>query len=274
MTSNVGANIIRHVGAKFTSPHTVGVDFIRPKKVGAKHCEPEKCRGEGLPSPFGGNMNYIENLINRKPHLKSQEQNIKTACDTLVNCYKNGNKVLICGNGGSSADSAHIVGELMKGFKKQRKIDDSLKNSINNVLTDLSKNTNIDPDKKLNEFVSTIEVGLATIDLTSFQALNTAIANDTNSEYVFANSVNALGKAGDALIAISTSGNSKNVVDACIMAKAKNINVIALVGGTGGLLKNLSDIMIASPDTECYLVQEDHISIYHALCLQIEEELF
>lgn len=219
-------------------------------------------------------MNYIENLLIRKPHLKSQEQNIKVACDTLVDCYKKGNKVLICGNGGSSADSAHIVGELMKGFKKQRKIDDSLKNEINKVLTDLSNKIDIESDKKLNEFVSNIEVGLPTIDLTSFSALNTAIANDTNVEYVFANSVNALGKAGDVLIAISTSGNSKNVVDASIMAKAKNIKILALVGGTGGVLKNLVDIMIASPSSECYLVQEDHISIYHALCLQIEETLF
>ena len=219
-------------------------------------------------------MNYIENLINRKPHLKLQEQNIKFACDTLIACYKNGNKVLICGNGGSSADSAHIVGELMKGFKKQRRIDDSLKNEINKVLIDLSNKTNIDVDKKLNDFVSTIEVGLPTIDLTSFSALNTAIANDTNPEYMFANSVNGLGKEGDILIAISTSGNSKNVVDASIMAKAKNIKVLALVGSSGGVLKNLADIMIASPETECYLVQEDHISIYHTLCLQIEETLF
>ena len=81
-------------------------------------------------------------------------------------------------------------------------------------------------------------------------------------------------KAGDCLIAISTSGNSKNVIDACIMAKAKNMKVLVLSGGEGGILKNLADVIVLSPDTECYLVQEDHISIYHALCLQIEEELF
>ena len=219
-------------------------------------------------------MNYIEKLIKRKPHLKLNENSIRLACDMLINCYKNGNKVLICGNGGSSADSAHIVGELMKGFVKQRKISDSLKKDINNVLIDLSKNTDIDVDNKLNEFVSTIEVGLPTIDLTTFSALNTAISNDKNAEYVFANSVNALGNEGDVLLAISTSGNSKNVVDACIMAKAKKMKVIALVGGNGGILSNINDVMIASPDTECYLVQEDHISIYHTLCLEVEEELF
>lgn len=219
-------------------------------------------------------MNYIEKLIIRKPHLKSQENSIKLACDMLINCYKNGNKVLICGNGGSSADSAHIVGELMKGFVKQRKISENLKKDINNVLIDLSKNIDIDVDNKLNEFVSTIEVGLPTIDLTTFSALNTAISNDKNAEYVFANSVNALGNEGDVLLAISTSGNSKNVVDACIMAKAKKMKVVALVGGNGGVLSNINDVMIASPDTECYLVQEDHISIYHTLCLEVEEELF
>ena len=142
------------------------------------------------------------------------------------------------------------------------------------MLTDLSKKINIDVDEKLTEFSDIIEVGLPTIDLTSFCALNTAISNDTNSEYIFANSVNGLGKAGDCLIAISTSGNSKNVIDACIMAKAKNMKVLVLSGGEGGILKNLADVIVLSPDTECYLVQEDHISIYHALCLQIEEELF
>ena len=219
-------------------------------------------------------MNYIEDLLTRKPYLKSQEKNINDFCDTLLSCYKNGNKVLICGNGGSAADSAHIVGELMKAFKKKRIIDDKLIDNLNLVLTDLSKKINIDVDEKLTEFSDIIEVGLPTIDLTSFCALNTAISNDTNSEYIFANSVNGLGKAGDCLIAISTSGNSKNVIDACIMAKAKNMKVLVLSGGEGGILKNLADVIVLSPDTECYLVQEDHISIYHALCLQIEEELF
>ena len=219
-------------------------------------------------------MNYIENLINRKPHLKSEQENIKNFCTLILECYKNGNKVLICGNGGSSADSAHIVGELMKAFKKKRKIDETFKTNIHKVLVDLSKTTNIDVDKKLNEFADTMEVGLPTIDLTSFSALNTAISNDTNAEYVYANSVNGLGKAGDILIAISTSGNSKNVVDAAVVAKAKNMKVLALTAGKGGVLKNLADVVVSSPDSECYLAQEDHISIYHAICLQIEEELF
>lgn len=219
-------------------------------------------------------MNYIKNLMDRKPHLKKEENNINCFFNVMLECYKNGNKVMICGNGGSSADSGHIVGELMKSFVKERKINDKLKNNIKNVLSNLSKNTNIEVDKKLNEFVDIIEVGLPTIDLTAFNALNTAILNDTNQEYIFANSVNSLAKEGDVLIAISTSGNSKNVINASIIAKANNMKVLALTGGKGGVLKNIADVTVSSPDTECYLVQEDHISIYHALCLQMEEGLF
>ena len=211
-------------------------------------------------------MDYIKNLVERKPQLKNLEPDIRKAYDILVDCYKSGNKVLICGNGGSSADSAHITGELMKAFKKKRNLDDKFLDELKKVLSS--------DEESLKGFIDNLETGLPTIDITSFSALNTAFSNDKNYLYSFANNVLGLGKDGDVLIAITTSGNSKNVINAAIVAKAKNMKVITLTGGTGGKIKNISDVNIISPNSETYLCQEDHISIYHAICLQLEENLF
>ena len=211
-------------------------------------------------------MDYIKYLVERKPQLENLEPEIRKAYDILVNCYKSGNKVLICGNGGSSADAAHITGELMKAFKKKRKLDDKFLEELKKVLSS--------DEDSLKSFVDNLETGLPTIDLTSFSALNTAFSNDKNYLYNFANNVLGLGKDGDVLIAITTSGNSKNVINAAIVARAKNMKVITLTGGTGGKIKNISDVNIISPNSETYLCQEDHISIYHSLCLQLEEDLF
>ena len=211
-------------------------------------------------------MDYIKNLVERKPQLKNLEPDIRMAYEILLNCYKKGNKVLICGNGGSSADSAHITGELMKAFKKKRKLDDKFLEELKKVLSN--------DEESLNSFIDNLETGLPTIDLTSFSALNTAFSNDKNYLYNFANNVLGLGSDGDVLIAITTSGNSKNVINAAIVAKAKNMKVLTLTGGTGGKIKNISDVNIISPNSETYLCQEDHISIYHSLCLQLEEDLF
>ena len=120
----------------------------------------------------------------------------------------------------------------------------------------------------------TLEQGLPTIDLTSIIGHNTAFANDKNAEYVFANAVLGLGKDGDVLLAITTSGNSENIIDAALVAKAKGIKVIALTGKGGGKIKDIADINIIVPLDETYLIQEEHIAIYHAICLDIEEEFF
>ena len=211
-------------------------------------------------------MKYIEDLCKRRENLKPLKKDISEAFEVIKSCFKNGNKVLICGNGGSSADSAHITGELMKAFKKKRNLDDKFLDELKKVLSS--------DEESLKGFIDNLETGLPTIDITSFSALNTAFSNDKNYLYSFANNVLGLGKDGDVLIAITTSGNSKNVINAAIVAKAKNMKVITLTGGTGGKIKNISDVNIISPNSETYLCQEDHISIYHAICLQLEENLF
>jgi len=180
----------------------------------------------------------LNELIRRYPVLEICKEDIETAKDALIECYKNDGKVLICGNGGSCADSDHIVGELMKGFLKQRPLSEEQK-------TEMKNNTSLVDD----ELLSKLQGGLPAIALPSFTALNSAFCNDVDSELIYAQSLMGLARKNDVLIAISTSGNSKNVFGAVKVAKALGIKVIGLTGNTGGKLKEFSDISICAPET-------------------------
>lgn len=220
-------------------------------------------------------MKYINELIDRRPHLENIKNNIEDAYKIICDSFRNNGKILICGNGGSSSDSAHIMGELMKGFKKKRQISNDFNKNLEKVITEFTKKNNCNHSvEKLKEMNEVLEQGLPTIDITAFSSLNTAFANDKNADYIYGNLVLGLGKKEDTLIAISTSGNAKNVINACLVAKAIGMKVIGLSGKTGGKLKNISDVNIVVSLDETYLIQEEHISIYHALCLDIEEEFF
>ena len=220
-------------------------------------------------------MKYIEDLCKRRESLKPLKKDISEAFEVIKNCFKNGNKVLICGNGGSAADSAHITGELMKGFKNKRIISDKFSEKLRDTLEDLEGSDSLaNVHDKHREMVDCLEQGLPTIDLTAMVGLNTAFINDKDANYMYANEVLGLGNEGDVLIAISTSGNSKNVLNACYVAKAKKMKVVALTGKDGGKLKQIADTSIVVPMNETYLIQEEHIAIYHALCLDLEEEFF
>ncbi len=220
-------------------------------------------------------MRYIDELCDRRKNLVPIKYDIVRAFELLRDTYKDGNKVLICGNGGSSADSAHITGELMKGFKKKREISEELEKNLKVTIEDFMERAELpNSNAKLLEMKEMLEVGLPTIDITSFSALNSAFSNDKNFLYAYANGVLGLGKKGDVLIAISTSGNSKNVINASLVAKSLGMKVIALSGFEGGKLKNIADINIIVPINETFLIQEEHIAIYHAICLDLEEEFF
>ena len=220
-------------------------------------------------------MKYINELIERRKKLEPIKYDIVRAFEIIRDTYKLGGKLLICGNGGSAADSAHITGELMKSFKKKRTIDEKIEKKLLKAIEDLyDKNESFESDKKLKEMKEILEQGLPTIDLTSLTSLNTAFANDKNAEYVYANSILGLGVANDVLLAISTSGNSKNVINAALVAKAKGMHVVALTGRDGGKLKDICDVNIIVPLDETYMIQEEHIAIYHAICLDIEDEFF
>ena len=179
----------------------------------------------------------LQQMLNRYSRLKPLENQISSAVDMIVDCYKNGGKVLVCGNGGSASDADHIVGELMKSFEGYRPLDAEFQQKLKEL------------SEERGEMLATkLQQGLPAVSLTVHNALITAIANDINGDVIFAQQVTGLGKEGDILIGMSTSGNSKNVIDAMIVAKAKGLKTIAFTGETGGKMKDWCDILLNVPE--------------------------
>ena len=205
----------------------------------------------------------INELVNRYPVLGEIRDDIEMVYKILVECYENGGKLMACGNGGSCADSEHIVGELMKGFLKKRPLSQE-------QIAEMKKNN---PNME-DAWLAKLQGGLPAFALPSFGALNTAFCNDVDPELIYAQPLMGMGKPGDILVCISTSGNSKNVVAAAHVGKALGLQVIALTGETGGKLKNLADICICVPETETFKVQELHLPVYHYLCAETEAHFY
>ena len=205
----------------------------------------------------------LNELIKRYPVLESIRDEIESAYKTLVECYENDGKVLIVGNGGSAADAEHIVGELMKGFVKDRPVSEEMCEALRSV----------DPERA-EGLIRNLQEGLQAICLNAHTSLNTAFANDKDPVMCYAQQVNGYGKPGDVFMGISTSGNAENVMYAAVTAKAKGMKVIALTGKDGGKLAKISDVSIIVPEQETYKIQEYHLPIYHALCLMLEERLY
>jgi phosphoheptose isomerase len=205
----------------------------------------------------------FQKLLLSNPELASCKEAIAAAFEALVICYRQGGKVLICGNGGSAADSEHIVGELMKGFLLERKIQPEDEGKIRAVFPE-------DADY----IVRNLQGALPAISLVGHTALSTAFINDVAADMVFAQQVYGYGKLGDILVGLSTSGNSKSVIHAIKVAKAMGIKTIGMTGQSGGALRYLCDISIPVPSAETYRIQEYHLPIYHALCAMVEAEFF
>ena len=208
-------------------------------------------------------MKRIDELIERYPDLAGIKGNIEHAYQMMEEAYTSGHKILIGGNGGSCADGEHMVGELMKGFLKHRVISAELQKSLQEV----------DPEMGA-ELSEKLEGAITAITVTNHPGLTTAYANDIGAEYEFAQQVNGYGRRGDLFIAISTSGNSKNVLFAAVTAKAMGIKVLAFTGGTGGKLMKYADEAIVIPYNTSFEVQERHMPVYHALCLEMEDKFF
>ena len=205
----------------------------------------------------------LNELMERYPSLTACKKEIEEAAKAWIACYENGGKLMACGNGGSCADSEHIVGELMKGFLKKRPLSEE-------KLAEMKKNNPDVPE----EWLAKLQGGLPAFALPSFGALNTAFCNDVDPELIYAQPLMGMGKPGDILVCISTSGNSKNVVAAAQVGKALGLQVIALTGQTGGKLKNIADICICVPETETFKVQELHLPVYHYLCAETEAHFY
>ena len=208
----------------------------------------------------------IDELINRYPELDCCRNDLHKSTVTICDSFRGGHKLITCGNGGSAADSMHIVGELMKGFILSRSIRDS-----DSVFYDRLK---ADYPDDAEYFADNLQCALPAISLVGETALTTAFANDQASDLAFAQQVFGLGEAGDVLLAISTSGNSTNVLHAVKVAKLKGLKTIALTGRTGGKVKDLADISICVPADTAHTIQELHLPVYHMLCLAAENEFF
>ncbi|MDD5454231.1 MAG: SIS domain-containing protein [Candidatus Ratteibacteria bacterium] len=205
----------------------------------------------------------LDKLYKRYPSLVCCKKDINQAIALIKECYKKDNKIITCGNGGSAADAEHIVGELMKGSRKKRKVSPKFRKQLSGIYP-----------KEAKRICDNLQMPLPAISLTSHISFTTAFNNDMNPQFTFAQQLFGLGKKGDVLIALSTSGNAKNVINACRLAKILGIKTIALTGKNGGELKKICDVVIRVPEEDTLSIQEYHLPIYHTICSVIEDMFF
>lgn len=208
-------------------------------------------------------MKHIDLLIERYPSLEPIKQELIDAYLIMEESYVKGGKLLVVGNGGSAADSEHIVGELMKGFKMPRKMTSEFSEKLKAV------------DPELGDVLANnLQGALPAIALDGHPALTTAYMNDCEPLLCFAQQVNGFGKPEDVFLGISTSGNSKNILYAATVAKAKGMKVIGLTGAKDSKLMKYADVCVKATNTETYMIQELHLPIYHCWCLMLEDRFF
>lgn len=195
----------------------------------------------------------MEELFKRYPALSECKADIIAARDLIIDTYRNKKKILVCGNGGSAADSEHIVGELMKGFMKKRSIN----------------------DKRIPERIrNNLQGALPAISLPSQTAVLSAFINDVSPDMMYAQLVYGYADENDLVMGISTSGNSKNIVNAIETAIAVGAKTLSLTGSRKSKLSEISTVTIRVPETETYKVQEYHLPVYHYLCAEAEKYFF
>ena len=197
----------------------------------------------------------------RKDYPVLKEQPVWEAFELLLKSCRNGGKILVCGNGGSASDSEHIVGELMKGFLLKRQLPDEEK----------EKFRSLEGGQVLSE---QLQQGIPAISLNSYTSLMTAVGNDTSFDMIFAQQVYAYGQPGDVLIAMTTSGNSANIVEGAKTARVKGMKVLGITGEKESALLKYCDVCFRMPSTETYRVQEYTLPLYHTLCAMLEEAVF
>ena len=213
--------------------------------------------------PKTSTLAKVDDLIARYPALSVCREDLIEGVKAICESYAAGHKLIVCGNGASDAE--HIVGELMKGFLLPRKLDDDMEAKMRAVCPE-----------EADYFMENLQGALPALSMVNQVALNTAFANDQAPDLSFAQQLLGMGDDGDVLLAISTSGNSTNVIYALQMAKVKGVRTIALTGKSGGKIKSrgLADITICVPDDETFRIQELHLPVYHMLCIAAENEFF
>lgn len=206
---------------------------------------------------------HIDLLIERYPVLAECREDLISAYFIMEEAYEGDHKLLIAGNGGSAADSEHIAGELMKRFKTPRPVTTEFAEKLKAIDRERGEN-----------LAKNLERGLMAIPLVAHEALSTAYINDVDGLGVFAQQLFGFGRPGDVFLGISTSGNSKNVMSATVVARALGIKVIGLTGKQGGELAQVADVVVKVPETETYMIQELHLPVYHCWCLMLEDRFF
>lgn len=192
-------------------------------------------------------------LYHRYNALEICKKDIENALTMMINTYKNGGKILICGNGGCAADSEHMVGELLKGFLLKRPVS----------------------DERIPEHLrEKLQGALPAISLPSQSAILSAYINDVDPDMMFAQLVYGYAKPEDLVLGLSTSGNSQNVVNAIEVAKCMGVKTLSMTGKNCSKMSELSDVTIQVPETETYKIQEYFLPIYHYLCAEAEKTFF
>ena len=216
-----------------------------------------------MPKP--STLAKVDDLIARYPALSVCRDDLIEAVKAICESYAAGHKLIVCGNGGSASDAEHIVGELMKGFLLPRKLGPDMEAKMRAICPE-----------EADYFMENLQGALPALSMVNQVALNTAFANDQAPDLSFAQQLLGMGDDGDVLLAISTSGNSTNVIYALQMAKVKGVRTIALTGKSGGKIKSrqLADVTICVPDDETFRIQELHLPVYHMLCIAAENEFF
>ena len=200
------------------------------------------------------NNNHLDHLFERAPELRPLRDQIDASFLLLRDAIASGGKLLLCGNGGSAADADHWAGELLKGFKSKRTLSPAARAGLPAGIAD------------------SLQGAIPAIPLTGFAALTTAFANDVDGDLAFAQLTHALGRPGDVLIGLSTSGNARNVCAAATVARVRGLRVLGLTGASGGTLAPLCDICLRVPAAETFRAQEFHLPIYHCLSLMLEDD--
>mgnify|MGYP003676179697 FL=1 len=205
----------------------------------------------------------IQTLGQNYPDLEPVLADVQSAYEILVTAYTADHTLYTCGNGGSAADADHIVGELVKGFMLKRPLPAPAQSAL------------VEEHGAAGRFIADhLQGGLPAVALTAHAALTTAFANDVAPELVFAQQINTYGRPGDVLLAISTSGNSTNVLHALRVARTRGVHTLGLTGQTGGQMAALCDVCIKVPFVSTPQIQERHLPIYHALCIAVEAHFF
>ena len=208
-------------------------------------------------------ISILEKMAEKHPDLKVCLTDIQQAYDLLEASFRRGGKLLLCGNGGSAADSEHIVGELMKGYLLKRPLPEAVRRKL------------IEENPHTGQYLADhLQGALPALSLVSQTSLFTAFSNDVAADMVFAQQVYGYGRPGDVVVGISTSGNSRNVVQALQVGRAAGLRTLGFTGRTGGQMGPFCDVLVAAPAEATAAVQEQQLAIYHALCAMLEEAFF